>query len=105
MTRPCRGVLPAVDDVAGVAVAGMPARVVESLPCGSLFDAVVHRGCLRVVRYGCLSFPSWWSVHRSLVVLACSPTGLLRGFRAHTRRRDLGLLHGSLLDERLYLTA
>ena len=50
-------------------------------------------------------FPPWRSVHRSLVVLACSPTGMLRGFRAHTRRRTLSLLHGSLLDELLCLAA
>jgi hypothetical protein len=61
-STPSWGVLPAVDVVAGVAVAGMPVRVVESLPCGSLSDTVVHRGCLRIIRCGCLSLPSWWSV-------------------------------------------
>src|SRR6185436_5210017 len=104
-STPSRGVLPAIDDVAGVAIAGMSARVVESLPCGSLFDAVMHRGCLRIVRCGYLSLPSWWSVHRNLVVLPCSPTGLLRNYQAHARRRALGLLHSSLLDERLCLAA
>src|SRR6185295_6562218 len=98
-STPSRGVLPAIDDVAGVAVAGMSARVVESLPCWSLSDAVVHRGCLRTVRCGCLSLPSWWSVHRNLVVLPCSPSGLIRDYRAHARRRALGLLHNSLLEE------
>ena len=100
---PSRGVLPAINDVAGIAVAGVSACVMESLPCGSLPDAVVHIVCIRVVRYDCLSLPSWWSVHRSLMVLACSSTGLLQGYRAHARRRALGLLHSSLLDERLCL--
>src|SRR6185312_10615594 len=104
-STPSRGVLPAIDDVAGVAVAGMSARVVETLPCGSLSDAVVHQGCLRIVRCGGLSLPSWWSVHRNLVVLPRSPTGMLRDYRAHARRRALGLLHGSLLDEHLCLVA
>ena len=115
MTRPCRargrnvhpagGVLPAIDDVAGVAVVSVPARVVKSLPRGNPSDVVMHQGCLRIVRYGCLSFPPWRSMHRGLVVLACSSTGLLRGYRAHARRRALGLLHSSLLDERLCLAA
>ena len=102
-STPSRGVLPAIDDVAGVA--GMSARVVESLPYGSLSDAVVHRGYLRTVRCGCLSLPSWCSVHRNHVALPCSPTGLLRDYRAHARRRALDLLHSSLLDEHLCLAA
>src|SRR6185436_19070791 len=100
-STPPRGVPPAIDDAAGVAVAGMPAHVTDSLPCGNSPDALVHRGCLRTGRYGCLALPCWWCVHKYLAVLVRSPIRLLRGFRAHTRRRTLGLLHGSLLDELL----
>ena len=48
-------------------------------------------------------FPPRWSVHRNLMVLSCSPTELLRDYRAHARRKALGLLYNSLLDERLCL--
>ena len=42
-STPSRGVPPAVDDAAGVAVAGMPAHVTDSLPYGNSPDALVHQ--------------------------------------------------------------
>jgi len=104
-STPSRGVFPAADDVVGVAVIGVPARIVESILYGSLSDAVVHRGCLRTGCYDFLALPCWWSVHRSLVVLVRSPSGRLRYDRAHARCRALGLLHSGLLDEHLCLAA
>jgi len=104
-STPSRGVPPAVDDVAGVAVASVPASVTDSLPYGNSPDALVHRGCPRAGRYGCFALRRWGCVHGNLTVLVCSPITLLRGLRAHARRRTLGLLHGSLLDELLCLAA
>src|SRR6185437_7299821 len=103
-STPSRGVPPAVDDVAGIAVASVPASVTDSLPYGNSSDALVHRRCLRTECYGCPASPCWWRVHGKLAVLVRSPAGQPRGLQAHSRCRTLGLLHGSLLDELLCLT-
>src|SRR6185503_5084521 len=79
-STPSRGVPPAVDDAAGVTVAGMPAHVTDSLPYGNSPDALVHRGCPRTERYDCLALPYWWCVHRNFAVLVHGPARLLRGF-------------------------
>ena len=87
MSTPSRGVFLATDDVAGVAVIGVPARVVQSPLFGRLPNAIVHRGCLRTGCYDCLALPCWWSVHRSLMVLVRSPTGSPDALPGNTRRR------------------
>jgi hypothetical protein len=78
-----------VDDVAGVAVLGLPARVKDSLP--DRRSALVGQLPSRAVR-----------MDKHLPTLGgavISHTAWL----AHAGRRALGLLNGRLLDERLCL--
>jgi hypothetical protein len=79
-----------VDDVAGVAVLGLLARVKDSLP--DCHSALVVRLPCHAVR-----------VDRRLPALGVAVVPHTARL-AHAGRRALGLLNGRLLDERLRLT-
>jgi hypothetical protein len=79
-----------VDDISGVAVLGLSARVKDSFPVWR--SALIGRLPCRAVRMG-----------RRLPALGVAVI-LHTAWLAHAGRRALGLLNGRLLDERLRLT-
>ena len=84
-----------VQDVAGVAVVGVAARVLKAILCWSQLDTIMD--------HGCPCSPCWWVVLRGLAALLCRPLRSCRGYRAHARCRTLGLLYCSILEECLCL--